>query len=412
MWTALTRFHVFCAGCAPIVGLTLVSPAMAQTVPDRSIELGFELGLQADSNVARANAARAALRGLDRADLRVSPALTATIDYPIGPHLIEGNAYLGYDFYMRNPRLDAERLNLDGRAKLDFQICEVTPKVAFSRHRTEFENSGFLDPNGPLIVDNIEMRQTYGADVSCGRQVGLRPLAGIEYSKGDNSNELRRRSDFDATTIRVGVGYRQPTIGDIELYASRRQTNFPERAIGGVADRFVLRSVGASFQRDIGTRFTFDGDVSYADLSSRFGGNGFGGLNYSLGLSAIVSERLQLRGTFSKAIQTSLSNDANYTVTENYGINATYVLSPRLRLGAGYLLRKNDYTYSNTLGVLPANALNNDSLNSISSSLTYQRSDRLSFTLNGGYEKRNANGSFYDYSSAFVGLRARILLGS
>ncbi len=398
-------WHFTCA--LTLAGLVPYA-AQAQDSEGAQADITFSLTARHDSNVARSSPQRAAIRGLTQSDQRLTPSVSIDVLQPIGRHSASLSAILGYDFYRRNSRLDSERLQVDGRFQFDANFCQIGLNVGARRRQSELGDLAFLLGNSDAAVQNIETQKTFGGDISCGAPTGIRPTASISRDIGDNDNILRQRSDYRTTSYRTGIGYTQPNIGNIELYASRSETRFPNTQLRGVRDNFNQIAVGGEFQRDIGTRITANIGISYTSVNSLGGvGRDFKGVTYDLGLTAIVTPQLQVSGNFSRSPQTSLNNDASYTVDTNYGVNATYAVNDRIKLSAGYRLADREYINNFGATVLPITLLRDERLHIVSGSISYSRSQRLSLVLDGGYERRNANGTFFDYSNVFVALGVR-----
>ena len=88
----------------------------AQRRSEPVTQLSASLYVRHDSNVARADADRAAQRNLARADQRATPSIDLVVARPLGRNTLSINASAGYDFYRRNKRLNRERLSLGAAA--------------------------------------------------------------------------------------------------------------------------------------------------------------------------------------------------------------------------------------------------------------------------------------------------------
>ncbi len=398
--------------CAVTLAGTLQTTAHAQgpagDSTGRQSDITFSVTARHDSNVARSSEERAAIRGVERSDQRLTPTVSFDIIQPIGRHSASISGVLGYDFHSRNSRLDSERIQVDGGFQFDANFCTIGLNVSAGRRQSELGDLSFLLGNTSAAVENTETQKTFGADISCGNSTGLRPTASIGRDIGDNDNILRQRSDYRTTSYRTGIAYTQPNIGDLELYASRSETRFPNNDLRGVRQNFDQISAGGTFERTIGTRITANVGVAYTKVNSAGGLFGdFSGVTYNLALTATVTPQLQISGDFSRSPQTSLNNDASFTVDTNYGVNATYAVNDRIRLSAAYRLSDRDFVSNFVDGVAPVTILRSEKLHIVSGSITYSRSQRLSLVLDGGYETRNANGTFFDYSNSYVSLGIR-----
>ncbi len=390
------------SGAALFGAVALTQPAAAQTVPDDRLGLDFVMELRHDSNIINISPERAELRGIKRSDQIASPALRLNARKTLGQHSLRAAAYAGYDFHASNSQLNKERLALQAGADLNLRPCEISPTIDFSRQRSEFGSLIYvIDPQA--AIDNTQTEQSYGVSASCGGVLGLRPEAGLTYTKGNNSATARKLSDYESVEGRLGIGYRHPSIGNLSLYFSKQETEFDNRIVNGVRERYEVERIGLSVQRDIGARLAWNGQVYFVNTSTAFGQD-FEGVGYNVGVSLRVTPQLRARGDFGRDVQTSLNNDALYTVDDSYGLGLDYAVNQWLNLRGGYTLTQRDYTYSEFFGPLPPEVLRDETLHIVDFGATYRRSERLGFSLFGGYENRSANGTLYDYDGYFVGI--------
>lgn len=394
--------------CSAALGslVLFAAPAMAQSSSQDRLALDLLVDARYDSNVYNISSDRDELDNIEMGDWLVSPALRLSLQKTLGQHSLNASAYAGYDFHASNSDLNRERLSLQLGGRFNLAPCEVSPHVGFSRHRSEY-GSYFVTTDPLVDVKNIQTEQTYGLNASCGGVLGLRPEAGVSYTKGDNSAFARQFSDFETVEGRLGLGYRHPSLGNISAYYSKAKTTFDNRIINGEKEGYDVDRIGLSAQRDIGARLAWDGSLYYVTTSTGNDG-GFDGLGYQLGVTMRVTPQLRARAQLGRDVQTSLNNDALYTVDNTYGITFDYAASNWLSFNAGYNRTDRDLTYSTFFGPLPIEILQEEKLDRFDLGATYQRSDRLAFTLYGGYEKRTADREFFNYDGYFVGLRATI----
>lgn len=165
--------------------------------------------------------------------------------------------------------------------------------------------------------------------------------------------------------------------------------------------------IGLSAQRDIGAKLAWDGQIYHVSTSTS-AAKGFDGLGYQVGVTLRATPQLRARANLGRDVQSSLNNDALYTVDNTYGLSVDYAASQVLSFNAGYSLVDRDLTYSTFFGPLPIDVLQEEKLHVVDVGATYRRSDRLAFTLYGGYEKRTADRDLFNYDGYFVGLRASV----
>jgi hypothetical protein len=392
----------------------LPTGVLAQSVPtDRAVtEIAFTLDGLYQSNVAQANADLAALRGLHRSDFRVTPGVDVVLVRPFGRNTLRLNGFAGYDFYTRNHSLDRERLGLNADARLNFGPCLVSLRPSIVRQQSQLSQIYFIDTPGIDSVRNTETVQVYAGDVRCGRTYGLRPVAGYEHSIGDNSNNVRKISDYRGDRYFGGVGYNNPSFGNFTLTYEHNRIVYPHRdALVSplfLADRYTGDTVRLEAERDIGSIVTIKGSVAYFTVKAPVANvRDFKGLGWQLEGTIQPASRLQLTLTTEHRPEPSLGAEALYSIESKYGALATYALTSRTSLFLGGSLDKRDYR--GATGVFGP-VLTDDRLIRLRAGATLAMSPRVKLTAEAGHETRNANGNIYDFSNTFIGLGARYAL--
>ena len=382
----------------------------AQTVAEPVNELAFSAELRHDTNVARADELRAARQGLRRSDERLSLGASFTLARPLGRNNVSVNAFVGYDFYRRNSQLNRERIALNGDLDVNVGPCLVSALPQFSRRQSDLYDIAFVDVPGIDSVKNTETTQRYRGELRCGQAFGLRPMVFYERSWGDNTNAIRRVMDYRGEAFGGGLSYSHPVVGDIDLSLERQNLDYPNRPTAFGLTGYRLDEAKLAIRRDIGAVLSADGYVAYSHLEpENSGAPDFKGLSWSLGLTATPLPDLRLRGEFMQSLKPSLGNDALYQRDRNVLLRATYQLTAKtaVSVNAG----RNDRLYRGAGGLFGP-LLEHDRIDRISAQMDYRASQRLGFGLQLGHERRNANGTIYDYDNTYVALNARFTLGA
>ena len=363
-------------------------------------DLTFSVTARYDDNVTRVNDVRPNLQNLKRKDVRISPALQLNAARNIGRHQIGIRSYLGYDFYTRNSILNRERLVVEPFAFLDLPVCDLGVDALASRSQSDLGDLVYLGIDPTLGAENTETRKRVSGRLSCGDSYGLRPTFEVERASGFNSNLLRRLADYTVTRIQPGVGYASPALGEVSLYVVRTDTDLPNQILpNGQQAGYTLRGVGASYRRAIGTRLNFNGSLSHVDVTPYGGQGSRSGLNASVSLTLLASERLQFVAFANRNFTSNLSSNATYELAEGYGLTANYAANDRLRfrLGGQYSPRSFYYAVTPT-GPFIGSQTQYDIFGGASYNLN--RRVRLNFDI--GAQRRDADLDFFDYRSFYA----------
>lgn len=397
----------FALGLASLAVLGIPSEALAaqgSSAAKPQMDINFTLGIRHDTNVARTDEALAASRGLKRADERVTPGVNINVVRPLGRNSLSVSGFVGYDFYRRNTRLNRERIGLSASAGINAGPCLLTLSPSIERGQSELGNIGLVSLPGSDSVKNTQTTQDYSAELRCGRRTGLRPLVGYERVIGDNSNRLRQISNFRSNKYTAGLGYSNPTLGDFTVTANRNDTQYPRRLSTGPNPfgGFRSDSLRVTAQRDIGSLIVANASISYTRLRPNLATvRTFNGLSWSLGATVRPTTRLSTKLAFSNTVSPSLQAAAVYQRARNLSANATYALTPRTSLKAG--VSQDHHRYEGASAVYGP-LLTNDTLTRFSAGASYSWNRKVQFNLDVGHERRNANGTIYDYSSSYVAL--------
>jgi hypothetical protein len=397
---------------ASLTGLVLLpaaGPAFAQSATEPVTELSFDISGVYDDNLARSSDFLALQRGLSQDDFIVSPAVSLNIIRPIGTAEVALSGQIGYVFHSKNSELNRERIGLNGRGRVGLGPCQVSPEVDFQRRQSDLREIVFLPAAGNGSIKNTETVQSYGATIGCGRSPGLEPFAGVTYEKASNSSAIRDRAEYNSLTYRAGIRYSSAALGELSVFGSRKETELSPLAFGAGGDpEYRFDEVGVSFKRDIGARIQATASVGYGKLTSdNLFVDSFKGVTWDLSLNALVGANLRVTASTGRDVGNSLSSDAGFVVTKPHRVRLEYAFSDRARfdLSGGITTRRFGYT------VVPSpNAITNETLRQIDGGLSYDIGRRMKVRVFGGYEKRNASGTLFDYSASFAGASLGIRL--
>jgi hypothetical protein len=394
------------AGAASTVHAQTFAAGASSTDGDHT---NFELGvtLRHDTNVGHTSAEGLAKRRITPVDDHFSPDALLDIQRMLGRHKFGIQADGGYDFYRYNTRLNRERVHVGLSGEIDLSVCNVTLTSDYRRTQTDMAN---LTATGDqTLVNNLESKTSAGEEMSCGGEIGVRPMMGFNVEKAVNSSAQRKSADRDTKSYSSGLAYVHPSIGTLMAFGSLRQTRFAHAILSnGEHNGFDVKAIGGRFSRNTGARLKGSFEVTYAALSPRLaGGRSFSGLNWSTDLTFDVSSRMQAHALLAREITAGAVADTAYHIDTTYGLDLNYVLNDKLKLSAS-----GSYMPRSFAGSQGANgvALTSDRLYTATTTLSYAMNDRLQFTLGGGYEGRHANVAFYNYHSINVQTGVRLKL--
>ncbi|PWG03436.1 hypothetical protein DF286_11570 [Sphingosinicella humi] len=404
MWMGVlvARYGILTCGLLGIAGSH--GAAFAQTVP---LNYSVNLDLLYDSNIARVSEEAAAARGIEREDLRITPALSITLNLPRGRHTASANANLGYDFYLRNPRLDRERLSATAGLNSDWGRCDTSVNAGFERRQTEFEDI----VAGPL--DNTMTKWSASAGLSCPRPAGFYPGVRASIESARNDREARQDADYDYDRVEGFLAYARPSLGEAVVFASRGSINFPEREIdvGGlpVQDEVQTTEVGGRFSRELGSLVRGSVQVSYTwvDRSNPIIED-FNGL--TLAATLRIRPEGRLRGTLfaERAVRPTSRVGVSYSVAETYRADLQYDLTSSTVLTSGTSLRRREFVFA---GPNFAGSPSTEDIVSAFASVRTNIRSRIFLGVEVLWERRDADLSLFDYTSVRFGITSKWLFG-
>ncbi|MBV1689591.1 hypothetical protein KRR38_18360 [Novosphingobium sp. G106] len=392
-----------------LLGLLLAgaasAPACAQTVSGPTTELSFTAQVRHDSNIAAGGTP-----GLSASDDRLSIGTAIRLTRPFGRNSVSVDGFLGYDFYRRNTDLNAERISFGADAEFDVGFCQVGLRPHVNRQQSNLYDLSVVNLPGIGSVRNIETTQTYRGELRCGNALGIRPLVYYERTWGNNSNAVRKLDNYRGETVGGGLSYSNPVIGNFDVSVERTTLKYPNRNLLVGLSGYRLDQLKLATSRNIGAVLTADGFIAFSHVKPESNlAPSYSGMSWSLGLTMVPTTNLQLRANLSQQIDPSLNNNALYSRNRDWGLSGTYQLGPRT--SAGLSFARNERSFRGALPVFGP-PLTNDSVNRISGRFDFTPNQRLSVGLEVGHERRNANGTFYDYRNTFVAVNTRFTLGA
>jgi hypothetical protein len=414
------------SGMAAATALCLAIPAYAQTGQQtlastgqtfgtsgaRKIEINAAADATYDSNVLGSRPSTAAQRGLEKDDIIIRPRVEGIIGLPAGPFQLSLSGLVGYDFYTKNSELDSERIDLQASASGHVAACGGAVNGGYSRAQSDLRDLS-IEPGDPTTSSiNIQTVSRISGNFYCGAAVGLRAVGSVEYRMSRNSNDRRRGSDVNNFSYSGGVMYSSPAFGEVTVFVSKSKFDYIDRdplLFVSIPDVNVL-SGGVRLDRRLGARLQVNGQVTYTEVKVAGRGKQFEGLNWDIAASLRATDSLQISVSTARQIDASTGFRSNYVQASIYSAAIDYAVTQRIRLSLSAQRQERDF--DNDLVAPGIGVIDHDKFTRLSGRLSFDRSERLGFSLFTTYEKRTADLDLYDYSGLTAGAGIRIRLGS
>jgi hypothetical protein len=364
--------------------------------------------------------ARGSLGTRSKDDVSVTPSLQLDIALPFGRQSAYLRGVIGYDFFLKNPQLDRERIQLDGGVNLQVGSgCSGLVNAAYGRFRT---NAGdiFAVDDEPLIRNvNTQESRSFGARAQCGGAIGLTPSVGYQHASVRNDSPFFALNDVNSDSFDASLGYSRPSLGRVSVYGTytiseflnRNVLGFPAVIPGIPNDGVKSYSAGVRFERSLGTRIagTIAAGYTWVDPKNVFSSR-FRGSSYSLNLNVRPYERLSIDLLASRSAEVANTVFASYSLSEVYSLNGTFRLNGRTSLNFGSSFQTRDYR-----GEFPtvdsAVLLSHDEFVRAYVGFAYDLNRRI--RLNGLFsqQRRKADNPLFNFNNTSVSLGASFSLG-
>lgn len=386
---------------ATMIGLAAASsPVAAQEA--RRVDFGVQGKVLQDSNIARASDALAATRGITQKDTILTPTFTFDLLVPVSRQSIYLTGSAGYDFYRNNNQLNRERAKVEGGVNSQLGPCQGTLFGTFARAQSDLQDLVLLDP------ENVLETKSVGVELACARATGLGTSVSASQKWGDNSNTVQQQADYETKSLTGSVFYSRPSFGSLSVFVSHEETEYPNRGLlPGGSSGYELQSVGAAFERKIGSRL--QGRISAAlttvDQSSNLLSgktDKFDGPTYGASLTFRPSDRLEAILAYERKVVPSTRIGKLYDLDESVRLEGRYKFGSRITAAVGGQLRNVESEDAFPLTV-PSILLSDSETRMLFGSLTFKQSQRFSFVLDVVHEDRDANLPVFEYSATRVG---------
>lgn len=386
-----------------VLGATLsacslaVASAQPTATPTLPGDNGFGVRLSAlhSSNIARSDAATAALRGVEREDWVFTPSVTAEVMRRLGRHAVFLTGVAGYDFHRNNSQLDHGRVNATGGAVISTPLCQIMPTGSFSLQQSD------LTDITTVVVENQNKTIVGAATVSCGRKTGFSLVVSGYHQVVRNSAAIQKFNDHVSDGGQLAIGYAQPSLGNLGVLVGYSYNDFPARRVlqGPPGSHFVQKMIGVNYSKEIGRKLNISGTVArtMVDRSSTAPGINpkFSAWTYEGDVRYALSSRLSFALNGGRAVAPSDLPGGDVSVRTQGSAEVQYKLGSRLVLTAGdrigTIKADNDTT-------LLGPVLTKQTLNSAYGSLKYARSRNQNVQLSFEHADRSTNIPALDFT--------------
>jgi hypothetical protein len=383
--------------------------APANNAPVDKFSATLSAKVEHQTNISGVSDIEAKLRGVSTDDTTYTPNLNVTVNMPVGRQLVYLNGNVGYLYHDKNKIYDSERIAIDGGVRARVSVCAVDVGGTYQRALSSFDDIVI----GPTI-DNI--LETKGAHIqaTCARRTGFGLTGAISTETAQNDTSLLKVQDYTRNSYMLGVSYSKPRLGVLTVFGTHARTEYDNRGSGvgvglGLSEGYESDTGGLTYERHLGARIDGSVTVSYTSVSGLGtpvpgAPSDFDGVTYLLTASYKASQRLRGDVSFGREVTPSNRFGNSYDLATRYTIRGSYDLGSRISTNLGYEQRETD---SKGSPVLPG-ILTNSTVKVVSGGITYKMSRRVGFSLDAGYEKREANDPRFEYDNTRVGLTADV----
>jgi hypothetical protein len=345
-----------------------------------------------DTNVARSSAALAAERGITPQDEIYTAAAQLKFTRILGGSFFFIRGTGGYEFYQTNSILNGEHIDLEAGAKRKFGICDV---AAFGTYLRMVSN---LNTLAAPISANTETDRSGLVGTRCGKG-SLSASVSVSPHWSDNSDPSMQTSNYRSLLADASIGYSSSHLGEISVFGDFDSTIFPNRFVStgssNESDAFRTYSGGIRFDRKFGSHLKLIASVSALALTPRsVNAPGFSGLAYDAEVAYTPNSRLEADISASRRVEPTDRLNVTYSVDDIYRASLGYELCRQIRFALDGRIAHESFFGAQ---INPHVDLTEQSIHSVSATLTYTFRPKLSVILGVTRENGEADLSAYRY---------------
>jgi hypothetical protein len=396
----------------------------------RGFKLTATLDTLYDGNMLRQGDGFTPLPGQEKADFRISPAVSGEIGLPFGRQRIYLNGTFGRDYYVRNEQLDQDRYQLGG----GLQLAAGSACTALIDGDIGSRQIFVSEVEG--LVPNAQETLTYGATASCQAAAGIGFSGSIRRTEVRNDNPTREFFDLNGTAYSLGISYAAPGVGLFSATGAINNITYIERPVlstdGDLRDDGIqVISARLGFEREIGARLSLDLGLSYFEgkpepttvLTAIASGlppvvtlvpvdrENFSGLGYDASITYRPNQRTTVILAGNRSATAAVNIGALAQIRNSILLDVDYMLGAGLRLGVGGSYDQRDY--ENSVLNLPdrGRRREQDKISRLYANIGYDISRLLTLGFEVAYQDRRSLPVEFSFDSFAASLNLRVRFG-
>lgn len=403
------------------------SAALAQVAGQsgQSYSVQVQLAAEHDGNIARASEALAAKEKITLDDTTYTPTLSINFVKPIGRQSIFFDGSISYLFHQNNKSLDSERVNVGTGISLQAGPCGVSFTGGYARGRSQLADPTRLTgipspiagyPGLPSsatgaagsTIFNISTSEQVGASATCARPSGIGITTQVNESWASNTEVFSSTGRYRTFAASGGLSYQRPLFGALSLVGTYSETKNGDQLVGvPAASGFETVGGNLSYSRRLGGRIQASATVGYTDartlsppviLGAPAAPSDFKGVTYSANATYRATSRLNASLSLQKGISPSILAGNSYEVQSGYTVGLNYQIGSRISVALNDSRQESRTT--GAVAIIPgATPLTDSRVNSLSASVSYSMSRRLSFQFSATRETRASDSPEFDYTN-------------
>ena len=406
------------------------SGAFAETSP---YYIGVSQGITHDSNALRTPGGPS--------DTYFTTSLLGGIDQQIGRQRVYATANVGYNKY--RDLTSQDNTSYAATAGWDWATIEkLSGNFNLNANQSLASQNGNSDANGNFVAPTGSKNQVRADQFAATIRWGGDALFSLEgnyaHSRVRYSDPAANRTRSSADSGSIGVYYRPGPSLRLGTALRLTRTVSPEAGGAGQSNASNVRYLDLLADYRPTAQTGLDGRLSYTRQSNSIaGGRDFSGLTGSLagryqptakiGLSASVSRDVGSNAQYYNYTRTSAATPIsgpitqtfsglaeNSQTTDGFALGATYEVTSKIGMNAGYTYRRAKLIDSVGVGGFSASESRNDTFSNASIGANYAFARYLSFACSLSHESRDVGGTSvapsYAYGANVIGCSAQLTL--